>query len=152
MRPTVAVLGAGGFIGNRLVETLHLRGEHRVRPVARRAASLALSARFSLDCRLADARDEAALIEAFSGCTYVVHAVAGPPDTVVGAVAPVYRAAAASGVRRLVYLSSASVHGQSPAEGTDEDSPLNARQSVAYNNAKVAAERILQDLRQGGAS
>ena len=65
MSPTVAVLGAGGFIGNRLVETLHLRGEHRVRPVVRRAASLALSARFSLDCRLADARDEAALIGAF---------------------------------------------------------------------------------------
>ena len=87
---------------------------------------------------------------ALSGCTHVVHAVAGPPDTVVGAVAPVYRAAAACGVHRIVYLSSASVHGQSPAEGTDEDSPLNARQPVAYNNAKVAAERILQDLRHGG--
>jgi nucleoside-diphosphate-sugar epimerase len=150
MIPTVAVLGAGGFIGNRLVETLHLRGEHRVRPVVRRAASLALSARFPLDGRLADARDEAALTAAFSGCTHVVHAVAGPPDTVIGAVAPVYRAAAASGVRRLVYLSSASVHGQSPAEGTDEDSPLSPHQPVAYNNAKVAAERILQDLRRGG--
>ena len=79
MMPTVAVLGAGGDIGNRLVEILHLRGECRVRPVSRRAASLALSARFSLDCRVADARDEAGLAEAFSDCDYVVHAITGPP-------------------------------------------------------------------------
>jgi nucleoside-diphosphate-sugar epimerase len=53
-------------------------------------------------------------------------------------------------VTRIVYLSSASVHGQSPAPGTDETSPLSTRQSIAYNNAKVTAERILQDLAADG--
>ena len=150
MMPVVAILGAGGFIGNRLVEMLHLGGDHAVRPVVRRPEALALAMRFRLDGRIADARDEAALAEAFAGCTHVVHAVAGPPDVIVDTVAPVYRAAAAAGVRRIVYLSSASVHGQSPAPGTDEASPLSSRQKLAYNNAKVVAERTLDDLRRGG--
>lgn len=152
MRPVVAILGAGGFIGNRLVEMLHLGGDHAVRPVVRRPEALALALRFPLDGRIADARDEAALTAAFAGCSHVVHAVAGAPDVIVDSVAPVYRAAAAAGVRRLVYLSSASVHGQSPAPGTDESSPLSSRQPLAYNNAKVLAERQLANLRQGGAT
>jgi 2-alkyl-3-oxoalkanoate reductase len=53
-------------------------------------------------------------------------------------------------VRRLVYLSSASVHGQAPPAGTDEDSPLSDRQAIAYNNSKVRAERTLERLRGTG--
>ncbi|UXN75615.1 NAD-dependent epimerase/dehydratase family protein [Devosia sp. A8/3-2] len=49
-----------------------------------------------------------------------------------------------------MYLSSASVHGQSPAPGTTEQSPLSERQPIAYNNAKVRAERLLMSLRQQG--
>ena len=147
---TVAVVGAAGFIGNRVVEMLHLGGRHIVRPVVRRPQALALSCRFDLRGHLADARDETALTAAFAGCSHVVHAIAGDPKTIVEAIAPAYRAAARAGVRRLVYLSSASVHGQSPAPGTNEASSLNNRQSLAYNNAKVEAEWRLQSLRQGG--
>jgi 2-alkyl-3-oxoalkanoate reductase len=150
MKPVVAILGAGGFIGNRLVEMLHLEGTHAVRPVVRRPASLALASRFAIEGRIADACDETALAAAFAGCHHVIHAVAGPPETIVAAVAPVYRAAEAAGVRRMVYLSSASVHGQAPTPCTDETSPLEPHQPIAYNGAKVAAERTLQELRRGG--
>jgi nucleoside-diphosphate-sugar epimerase len=56
-------------------------------------------------------------------------------------------AANAAGVRRLVYLSSASVHGQAPDPGTTENSPLHTKHPHPYNNAKVQAESILSDLR-----
>jgi nucleoside-diphosphate-sugar epimerase len=147
---TVAVLGAGGFIGNRTLEMLYLGGRHVVRPVVRRPQALALASRFDIDGRIADARDETALTAAFAGCNYVVHAIAGDPRTIVESIVPVYRAASAAGVQRLVYLSSASVHGQAPSPGTDEESALSDRQPLAYNNAKVEAERRLQDLRRGG--
>jgi nucleoside-diphosphate-sugar epimerase len=150
MIPAIAVLGAAGFIGNRTVEMLHLGGRHVVRPVVRRPQALALPSRFAVEGRVADARDEAALAAAFAGCSHVVHAIAGDPKTIVDTIAPVYRAATIAGVRRVVYLSSASVHGQSPATGTNEASPLSDRQPVAYNNAKVEAERRLEALRQGG--
>jgi nucleoside-diphosphate-sugar epimerase len=152
MSSRIAILGAGGFIGGRAVEMLHLSGAADVRPVVRHPHNLASASRFALEGRIADALDEAALRAAFAGCAVVVHAIAGDPATIVESIAPVYRAAEQSGVRRLVYLSSASVHGQAPPPGTDERSPLDERQPLEYNNAKVRAERLLLSLRARGAT
>ncbi|MFQ3588571.1 MAG: NAD-dependent epimerase/dehydratase family protein [Fimbriimonadaceae bacterium] len=145
----VAVLGANGFFGTRAVE-LWLAEGIEVRPVVRSFASLARLSRWDLDCRVADARDEPSLRKAFEGCDVVVHAVAGNADVVEGTAAPALRAAHAAGVRRMVYLSSASVHGQDPPSGTTEDAPLSDRQWHWYNNAKVRAERALAAARRAG--
>jgi nucleoside-diphosphate-sugar epimerase len=146
----VALVGANGFIGSRAVEILHLNGLAEVRPVVRTVASLARLARFDLEGCVADAFDQTALRYAFAGCAVVVHAVAGDPGVILGTLAPVYQAAQAAGVRRLVYLSTASVHGQAPALGTNEESPLSEDQPLAYNQAKVQAERELLKLRAQG--
>lgn len=150
MTGKIAVLGANGFIGSRIVEMFHLAGLAEVCPVVRSFASLARLSRFELDHRIADAFDLPALRSAFAGCEVVVHAVAGDRRTILETLAPTYQAAQAAGVRRLVYLSTASVHGQVPAPGTDEDSPLSDRQALPYNNAKVQAERQLRQLRDKG--
>ena len=144
----VAVLGANGFIGNRTVEMLHLGGRAEVRPIVRRVAGMALASRFALDCRLADARDGDALARAFAGCEVVVHTVAGDAQLILDALAPALHAARQAGVRRIVYLSTASVHGQDPAPGTDEQSALRDDHAIGYNNAKVRAERRLGELRR----
>ena len=146
----VAVLGAGGFIGSRVVEILHLSAIADVRPIVRRLDGLATTARFNLDFRIADGTDQSALTLAFSGCDAIVHAIAGDRETILGTLTPVYRAAEAAGVKRLVYLSSASVHGQSPLPGTDENTPLSDRQPLEYNTSKVRAERGLLALRKQG--
>jgi 2-alkyl-3-oxoalkanoate reductase len=146
----VAILGANGFIGGRAVEMLHLEGLAEVRPIVRSTASLARLSRFDLDCRLADAFDQSALRAAFAGCDIVIHAVAGDRNVILGTLRPTYQAAQEAGVRRLIYLSTASVHGQAPPPGTDERSPLNDRQPLAYNNAKVHAEWKLLKLRDKG--
>ena len=146
----IAVVGAAGFIGNRIVEILHLAGRHEVVPVVRQTSALALIKQFDLEPRIADAWDSVALEAAFANCDAVVAAIAGDPSTIIGTVAPLYRAADRAGVRRLVYLSSASVHGQAPALGTDENSPLSRRQPFPYNRAKAVAERRLLALRRSG--
>ena len=74
---TIAVIGAAGFVGTRLIELFYLGGVAQVRPVVRSFKSLARSSRFELDCRMADARDEAALTKAFEGCDAVVNAAVG---------------------------------------------------------------------------
>ena len=146
----VAVLGANGFIGNRTVEMLHASGKYDVRPIVRRASAAALPRRFDLDVRVAHGRDRAALADVFEGCDSVVASLAGDPATITDVIDPIYQAAHDAGVRRLIYLSSASVHGQAPAPGTDERSPLSDRQPLAYNNAKVAAERQLGRIGRSG--
>jgi 2-alkyl-3-oxoalkanoate reductase len=146
----VAVIGASGFIGSRVVERLHLAGDTEVRAVVRATARLAGPARFALEARVADALDRTALAEAMAGCDGAIHTVAGDRRTILKSAGAAYRAAEDAGLKRLVYLSSASVHGQAPAPGTDERSPLSRRQPIAYNRSKIDAERLLQRLRRSG--
>lgn len=139
----VAVLGANGFVGSRLVEMFHLRGTHEVVPVVRGVSSLARLSRFNLRWRLADARHQESLAAALEGCDTLVDCTVGNPSDIEAAARALLPAAKQAGVRRVVYLSSASVHGQNPAPGSDENSPLSDRQEMSYNNAKVRAERRL---------
>ena len=150
MAPRIAVLGASGFVGSRLVELWHLSGWAQVRPVVRNVASLARLARFDLPWQLADACDQEALAAVFQGCDAVVNLVVGDPDVIVATATASYRAAEAAGVKRLVFMSSGSVHGQAPDPGTDETSTLHTHHRFAYNNAKVRAERVLTELRSKG--
>jgi nucleoside-diphosphate-sugar epimerase len=152
MRTRVALVGANGFIGNRMVEMLHLGGRFDVRPVVRRVEALALARRFDLEGAIADACDRVSLEQALHGCEVVVHAAAGDPATILESAEATYRAACAAGARRMVYLSSASVHGQSPAYGTTDETPLSDRQGIPYNNAKVQAEALLRRLRPEGST
>jgi nucleoside-diphosphate-sugar epimerase len=147
---TVAVLGASGFVGSRVVEKFHLGGVARVVPIVRNFAGLARPSRFDLDGRIADTLDLEALTTAFAGCDVVVNAVLGSYDQIIAQPPILYRAAEAAGVRRIVHVSTASVHGQDPEPGTDEASPLRDDQPVPYNNAKVRAEWQLNALRRNG--
>ena len=145
---TIALIGAAGFVGTRFVEVFHLGGVAQVRPVVRHFKSLARLSRFQLDCRMADARDEPALTKAFEGCDVVVNAAVGDARTIEGIIDPVWKACLAARVRRLVYLSSGSVHGQAPGQGTDEMTLLSDQQWHWYNIAKVHAEWKLEKLRK----
>jgi 2-alkyl-3-oxoalkanoate reductase len=150
MSGPVAILGANGFIGSRLVEMMCLNEWAEPKAIVRRLEALATAKRFQIEGRLANAMDETALEIAFRGCETVVHAIAGDPNTIIGAIPPAYRAAQAAGVQRIIYLSTASVHGQSPPPGTTEETPLTDTQPVEYNNAKVRAEWRLRQLRKEG--
>jgi nucleoside-diphosphate-sugar epimerase len=150
MTPTIAVLGASGFVGSRLLEVFHLSGFATVRPIVRNYSSLARLARFNLDWRVADACDQDALQTAFKGCDAVVNLVVADADIIVKNAILSYEAAQAAGVKRLVFMSSASVHGQAPSPGTDEASPLHTNHRFAYNNAKVRAELALAKSRRKG--
>ncbi len=146
----IAVLGASGFIGSRTVEMLCLEGKDEVRPIVRSAASLGHLARFELDSHIADALDQSALRKAFTDCDVVIHTVMGNTIVIRKSVISTYQAAQSAGVRRLVYISTASVHGQAPSPGTDESSLLSDDHPLAYNNAKVQAERKLLELNEQG--
>jgi len=146
----IAIVGASGFVGTRMVERWMLDSPFEVVPVVRSYSSLAVLARFDLPWRVCDVFAPDALAKAFEGCDAVVHSAIGDAGQIVQMAEAIYRAAEAARVKRLVVLSSASVHGQAPPESTDETSPLHERHTMAYNNAKVRAEKILRRLSAAG--
>lgn len=147
---TIGVLGASGFVGSRIVEKFHLEGIARMIPIVRGFGGLARSSRFAIETRFADALDQEALVKAFAGCDIVINAVLGPYNQIVAEPPIIYRAAEIAGVRRLIHISTASVHGQAPEPGTDETSPLRTGQPFPYNNAKVKAEQQFRALHRRG--
>jgi len=147
---TVGVVGASGFVGNRAVEMLHDAGMV-VRPIVRRAENLLPFAQMGLEGYVANAFDQAALEKAFAGCDTVIHSVLGSAGLIRGSVAPAYRAAQKTGVRRLLYLSSMIVHTSAPAPGTTEATPpIEHQPGFPTHIAKIDAERQLLKLRQKG--
>ena len=98
----IALVGASGFVGTRLLEQWHLGGAFEVVPVVRSYSSLAVMARFELPWAVCDPMDPVALASAFQGCDAVVHAAIGDPGQIVAMAESIYRAAEAARVRRLV--------------------------------------------------
>ena len=139
----IGVIGASGFIGTRFLEYSKLTGRHSVLAVVRSPGSLALPARFPLDAAVADPCNEAALTGALCGCDRVLHAALGDRRQIVRMAGSIVRACTRAGVKRLVVLSSASVHTQAPQPGTDEETPLPRRQPMPYNLAKAEAESVI---------
>src|SRR6185312_6884615 len=142
----VALIGASGFIGLRTTEMLSARSEVTLIPLVRSPASLAVLARQPLDWRVTSFLDPVPLAAALKDCAVCIHAAIGDSAQIVRMAEATYRACATAKVRRLIWLSSASVHGQDCAPGTDESAPLHDHHPLLYNNAKVRAEWALQRL------
>ena len=149
---TIAVVGASGFIGHRMTEVFSQEGIAEVRAIVRSPSSATKLNELGVRASTADATDLLSLQSALKGCDVVVHCAAGSPWFIRKTAEITYQAVDQAGVNRLVYLSTASVHGQAPACGTDEHSTLSDCQFLAYNNAKVQAEQTLLQLRERGAT
>ncbi|MBD1848401.1 NAD(P)-dependent oxidoreductase [Cyanobacteria bacterium FACHB-63] len=145
----IGVVGASGFIGNRAVEMFH-QGDTEVRPIGRTSASFDRLTNKDLDCRVASAFDQSSLEAAFKDCDVIIHSILGSPGLIRGSITPTYRAAQKAGVRRIIYLSSMTVHRPAPAPGTTEATPFIENQPYAAHPAKIDAERKLLQLRQKG--
>ncbi|MER5358417.1 NAD-dependent epimerase/dehydratase family protein [Streptomyces sp. NPDC002785] len=150
----IAVTGASGFIGGRVVERLVLGTDAEVRPVVRgfgRAARLAPLPQDRIGFRIADLTDAPALGRALDGCDTVVHCAFGSSGEVderwaatVDGTAHLLAAARDAGVRRVVHLSTVDVYAQ--AEGAfDEEAPALASDPAdrEYEQQKLAAERLV---------
>ncbi len=107
--PMVAVMGASGYVGGRLLRPL-LEAGYRVRAVARRPDFLAARAPADVEIAQGDALDRASLVESLRGCDmafYLVHSMGSSgsfEDQDRQAAQNFASAAEEAGIRRIVYL------------------------------------------------
>jgi UDP-glucose 4-epimerase len=150
----VLVTGGAGFLGSHLVDSLVAAGDEVIV-----LDNLYRGSPANIDAHLrtgavrfieADIRDYAATIEAAAGAEVVYHLAA--QSNVIGAITDtdysfttnvagtynVLKAAAAMGVRRLVFSSSREVYGEPDSIPVPESAPLTAKNP--YGASKVAGE------------
>jgi 2-alkyl-3-oxoalkanoate reductase len=145
---SIAVLGAGGFVGQSLIESFVLEERRGVRAIIRGHRNAASLCRFgsAIDLSLADAEDASALKRAFADIDTVVNLVTGPPATIVRSTRALVEACSAAGVSRLVHLSSAVVYGDVLTKPRSDDDPLVRGHWMPYARAKAASEVWLRSL------
>lgn len=142
----MAIIGAGGFVGTTLVESLVLDGAPPPMAIVRSYRNLATLCRFgpAVEIRKADAENIAALADALRGARCVVNVTTGPPDGIVRSTPAIYQACVQAGVDRLIHLSSAVVYGDVP-DPIDDDAPPISRHWMPYARAKAASEVWLRE-------
>jgi UDP-glucose 4-epimerase len=141
----VLITGGSGQLASYLFE--EMSAEHDVTGVdIRRPAHQPAMGRVTM----ADIRDLGAMTEAAKGCEVIVHTAAqvsvqrstedpsGDADTNVMGTISVLRAAAAAGVRKVVYISSAAVYGDPQRVPVDETHPLSPKSF--YGASKLCGE------------
>lgn len=140
MLERVLVLGAGGFIGRRVVSGLARSDWATVVAASRRPARIPGAP--ASEAITLDACDPAALARALEGIGAVVNCVAGAdPEGMATATRTLF--ATAGGMRdppRIVHLSSLAVYGSAPRD-VDEAAPFGTDLD-AYGTAKVEGERL----------
>lgn len=137
MTRRVVVLGAGGFIGRRVVAALAAAGDMAPVAVLHRTPLPPGAVEW---VRL-DATDEPALARALEGADAVVNGIAGSAATIVAASRALYAIVGrAPRPPRVVHLSSMAVYGS--ATGTVDESARLRGDSGAYAAAKVESERL----------
>lgn len=150
---TVLVTGAAGFLGSHLTELVREGGE-RPRALVRPGERVEALADFDVDIHWGDLGDRASLESALRGVDRVLHCAArtgpwGPAGEYeranVSGLETLVRAALAAGVRRLVHVSSITVHGNDVGGAADEAAPLREEPNP-YSRTKVAGERLLERM------
>ncbi len=149
----VAVSGAGGFLGSRLAERLAAEG-HAVRALVRPGTVPRWLAEHGVETLVGDLTDRVSQQALVTGCEVFFHAAALVTEVAaseseyervnVEGTEGLARAAIDAGVRRIVFVSSTSVHAPNTGRALEESSAIEPED--AYGRSKAAAERRLQKL------
>ena len=139
------MLGAGGFVGARLVEMAALSGRTDVFPVVRAFRSVARSAHLGVPYRLGDPARTDSLTEALVGCDTLVNLTTGDPTEMLSTTKSIYAAAVGAGVRLLVHISSALVYAGIERPDLPDDAPPRLDHWMPYARAKAQSEIFLRE-------
>ena len=149
----ILVTGAAGLLGSHLVDALVARGD-TVRAFILPSEDASRLKAQGVEVCYGDLKDAASLEKATRGAEYVLNCAAktgpwGPQDEYeainVRGLETLTRAAMAAGARRLVHVSSITVHGNDVRGVADESAPFHEEPNP-YTQTKIAGERMLQRL------
>jgi dihydroflavonol-4-reductase len=151
----VFLTGATGFVGLNIVSALLAAG-YEVHAYVRRSSRTTYLDRFPVHRHVGELSDPSALLEAMTGCRYVIHTAGNTScdtrdmeallATNVRSTENVIEAARCNGIKRIVFTSTTSTIGalDDPHQRHDETTPLTGfRSHSPYARTKQLAEQKL---------
>ncbi len=155
----IFVTGATGFIGKHLVKRLSADG-HRVRCLVRTPERAQALRDPDLDLIYGDVNDPQALQRGMQNCDWLFHlanlySMWEPDDSrydIVNAAGTrrVFECAAAAGVKKVVYISTAAVYGKPDEVPFEENARPGPRLFSKYARSKAAADQLAWDFYRRG--
>lgn len=148
------VTGAAGLLGGHVADLLLESGEGTVRVFARPGEDVSRVERAGGEVYRGDLGDRASLESAVRGVDRVLHCAArtgpwGPSAEYeianVHGLKMLVHVAVAAGVKRLVHVSSITVHGNDVRGSVNEDAPFRVEPNP-YSKTKVMGERLLREM------
>ncbi|MEX2402862.1 MAG: NAD-dependent epimerase/dehydratase family protein [Balneolales bacterium] len=147
----VLITGGTGFIGGRLVEILKTDYDVNVRVLVSNMANVARIARFSVDMIKGDICNPEEVERAVDGCDYVFHCAYGNKGTQenrrrinIEGTRNILAASLNHNVKKVIYLSTIMVYGDTPNAEIDETAPRKFSGGV-YSDTKIEAENLAFD-------
>lgn len=144
----ILVTGASGFIGGRIVESLHLSGSNSVRAGIRRWSSAARIGRFPIEIVQLDIMNKSAIDAALQNVKHVVHCAYGSDGATVEGTRNLLEKCLENNIERFVQLSTTEIYGDVSGD-VDEDFPLRYTGNQ-YNRAKIDAEKACWEYYRKG--
>lgn len=143
MKP-IALIGAGGYVGCRMMERAVLTDEIRLVPIVRTWRSHGRLARYGMPIQHGDAGNADSLVPLLRGCGMAINLTTGEDSHIVSNTKSIYAACCEAGVPILVHISSAEVFGRAEDPLLTEASVPGGRHWMDYARAKAAAEAWLR--------
>jgi len=152
----ILITGVNGFIGSQFARRLVADG-HTVSGIVRRSSDLSYLKDLKLQLFYGDITDKPSLITACEGVEIIIHVAGFASDwgslksflnINLNGTQNIAEAASEKGVKRLVHISSAAVHGFPNRRNMSEENPM-PRTVFPYCESKKEAELWLRDFMRG---
>jgi 2-alkyl-3-oxoalkanoate reductase len=144
----IGVVGAGGFLGARLMHVIRLEPNLQGVGIVRSAKSMARLSNAPMEVRVVNTASMTQLSEALSDCETVVNAISGDVSRIPTETRTVFEATRKAGCKLLIHLSSAVVFGRAKSAGLHDDSIPDIHNWMLYARGKAEGEIYLRDAMQ----
>jgi nucleoside-diphosphate-sugar epimerase len=142
----ILVTGGTGFIGTRYCERLSLHYRLPYRALVRNFSHANRIARLGAEMVAGDLTKPESIQGALAGCDTVVHLAHSSDEAAPAETRNLMAACLKAGIKRLVHISSMSVHGEQPGpECTHEETATISRYQDPYCNSKAEVEEIVAE-------
>lgn len=141
----IAIIGAGGFVGMRLVEMFltEEKTSFNIVPIVRSHKSFARISKFGIDCTYADAGNQSQMLEALKNCDVVINLTMGDDSKMVLETKNILLSCEKNCVPLFIQISSAEIYGRNINKNINENYILK-KHWMKYANEKYASDEFLK--------